>query len=446
MSEHVESGQKRIRDSTGTESAVAAQRARTDAADATHASVGSSSAAIMEAPTWHWPPRDGEGDLLKAFLDAGHSLHVQDCSGPIKEVEELLAAKFHRKHALFCSSGTLALYSAYFALGLVPGDEVICPTITYHATGTPALHLGAHLVLADTEEDTGNISVADAARLVSPRTRVIVTNAMWGHPPDQEAVQALCKSKNIRWIEDFSHAHYSAYKGRPVGSFGDIACGSLQGMKLISGGEGGVFLTDDDELFQRAVLLGHNLKRSTALTKGTPAEPLGRSGYGLKIRGHVLAAVLIAHQIKEHADRWVEERKDSLTRLGEALGALRGIHVPVIKPYVTSMGAWYGYKPSVDTDALGITREQLVRELQAQGCEVEIPGSPALHALALLDPHRFPVNAAWTKFDNTKRSFPGCEAYSKNLLSLPTPTGPRDEHILQGLISGFRAVWKAHGW
>lgn len=78
----------------------------------------------------------------------------------------------------------MALYSAFFALDLQPGDEVISTTITYHATVTPALHFGAHVVLADVEPDTGNISVADALSLVTPRTRAMVTNALWGRMED----------------------------------------------------------------------------------------------------------------------------------------------------------------------------------------------------------------------------------------------------------------------
>jgi len=104
------------------------------------------------------------------------------------------------------------------------------------------------------------------------------------------------------------------------------------------------------------------------------------------------------------------------------------------------MGAWYGYKPWVDWASLGVSRERVVEALQAENLDVEIPGSPPLHAMPLFDPDRFPVNG-FPKFDNRHRVFPNAESYAAGTLSLPTFTGPDDEVGLDSMIEGFHKVW-----
>ena len=390
---------------------------------------------------WSWPPRYlGMGELLRNYVDSDKPLSIQGSDGIYADCEQALARRFDRRHALMCSSGTMALYSAYFALGIKPGDEVICPTVTYHATATPALHVGAHVVLVDVEPDTGNISIAAAEEAITERTVAIASNAMWGHPVEQTALRQLCDRHHLAWIEDVSHAHFATFEGRPVGSYGDIACASLQGNKLISGGEGGVLLTNNCDYFMQAVLLGHNLKRSTELTRGTPCEPLGRTGYGLKLRCHPLAAVLIHDQLVNHADTWVKERHRSLTDLSNALSKLPGFEPPVVKPYVTSMGAWFGYKPRIDVERIGVSLQTLVDALQREGMDVDIPGSPPLHTLALFDPDRFQIGP-YSKHDNRSKEYLGTAAYQQNRLSLPTPTGERDAELADQLVRGFSKVW-----
>ena len=392
-------------------------------------------------PPWNWPPRyPAMGDVVKSYIDQGQPLSIQGRDGIIAACEDELKRRVLRRHAILCSSGTMAIYSAWFALGIRPGDEVICTTITYHSTATPALHLGAKIVLVDVESDTGNIAVDAIKNAITPRTRAVATNAMWGHPVEQQQIRSLCDRHQLAWLEDFSHAHFSQYHGRPVGSWGDVACASLQGSKFISGGEGGVLVTDSDDIHDQAVLLGHNLKRSQNCVLNQLYRPIGRTGYGLKLRCHPLAAALIFDQLVNHADTWLVERRRSLERLSRGLAGLEGLRPPVIREYVTSMGAWYGYKPWVDFASLGVSREKLVEAFQAENLDVEIPGSPPLHQLPIFDPDRFWING-FEKHDNRGCAFPNAEAYSAGILSLPTFTGPDDDHSLTAMIEGFRKVW-----
>ena len=208
----------------------------------------------------------------------------------------------------------------------------------------PLLHLGVEVVFFDVEPDTGNIDAKGIEPLVTERTKALVTNHMWGHPVDVEAVGELCRRHGLAWIEDCSHAHFAEHDRRHVGIFGDVSVFSLQGNKLLTGGEGGVLLTDSTEIYERATLLGHSLKRSQQCVKSGKWQPITRTGFGLKLRMHPLAAVMVSHLLEHYYFDWIERR-----------------------------------------------RERLVETLKAEGLKVSVPGSPPFHKLALFDPERFQV-------------------------------------------------------
>lgn len=394
---------------------------------------------------WHWPPPDsGDREAIAAYLAAGGPLSPRGAEGVIGACEAALAARSGRRHALLCASGTMALYSAFAALGLGPGDELICPAVTFHATASPALHLGVRVVLVDVEPDTGNIDPAALAAAITPRTAAVVTNAMWGHPVEQEAVRALCDRHGLAWVEDISHAHFAVWRGRQVGSFGDIACMSLGAEKLITGGLGGALLTDRRELFEKAVLVGNYLYRSRQAADGgdisdAALAPLARTGYGLKLSCHPLAAAVILHQLQHHADRWIAERDASLRRLRDDLAGLPGLRPPPIRAGVDSLGGWYGFKPWVDTAALGVPLATIVAALQAEGIEVSAAGSPPLTRLPLFT--GFPLPTGRSPQPEQIPHCPNALRYHGGLLSLPTCTGARDEERRQQIVAAFRKVW-----
>lgn len=170
---------------------------------------------------YKWPPYIPElGDIVKKYIDEGKPLSIPDESGIIHDLENEFARLHSKKYALAVSSGTMALYSAYFALGLGPEDEVICTAFSYHATAAPLLHFGVKIVFCDVEPDTGNIDVSRIEPLITEKTKAIVTNDQWGHPCDKEAICLLCDKHDLRYVEDCSHAHFAKYKDRYVGTFG----------------------------------------------------------------------------------------------------------------------------------------------------------------------------------------------------------------------------------
>lgn len=355
-------------------------------------------------------------EVIKDYYLNGSPLSIADESGVIRTLEQNFARMHNRKYGLAVSSGTMALYSAFWALDLREGDEVICTAFSYHATASPLLHLGVRIIFCDVEPDTGNIDAHLVENLVTPRTRAIVTNDQWGHPCDKDALLAICEKYNLRYVEDCSHAHFSSYKSRYCGSFGDIACWSLQGGKLLSGGEGGILLTDDRDLYERAVLLGHNLKRPADSVRNPAYKPLERTGYGLKLRMHPLAALMINWQMENCLDKWLEGRAATLSYFQTRLREVAYLLPMTRKPYVTSMGAWYGFMPRIAPDAT-VSRDDLVNWLHKHGIPASIPKSPPLPELALFAHPAFQIG----NFEKAPvNNCPLAAKYFRSIVSFPT--------------------------
>lgn len=387
-----------------------------------------------------WPPHIPEmGDLVKTYINRGKSLSIADKSGVYKELEDEFAKLHNKKYALLVSSGTMALYSAYFGINLLPGDEVICTAFSYHATAAPLLHFGVNIVFCDVEEDTGNIDTTKIKELITSKTKAIITNDQWGHPVDKDCIIKLCKEYNLKYIEDCSHAHFSEYKGKYVGTFGDVACWSFQGNKLLSGGEGGILLTDNQDIYERAVLLGHNLKRPFTEVKNPIYKNLLRTGFGLKLRIHPLAAVMILHQLRNYCFKWIKSRNENLEYFQSELVKFTPFQKMAKRDYVTSMGAWYGFKPRLNYKATGINRKNFVTNMQERGLEIKIPGSELMPAYSLFNSKNITLHNFQKKI--TCAEYPGAEKYIASIISIPTWTFPDDQKVIDEYISCFKSFF-----
>lgn len=183
--------------------------------------------------------------------------------GPkVEEFERGLAAAGGAKFAVAYANGTVALQGAYHAAGLKEGDEIITTPITFAATSTAALWQGAKPVFADIDPKDGNLDPAAAAAAVTPRTKVLAPVHFAGRPVDLDAFRSLAKQKNLLLIEDACHALGASYKGRPIGSIGNMSVFSFHPVKSITTGEGGAVLTDDPALHARLVSFRqHGIRR-----------------------------------------------------------------------------------------------------------------------------------------------------------------------------------------
>lgn len=200
--------------------------------------------------------------IYQPSLDGNEKAYVNECLDStwisskgrfIPEFEQNFAQYTGAKHAASVCNGTVALHLALVALGIGPGDEVIVPTLTYISSVNAIAYTGATPVFVDALEHTWQMDPDDVRRKLTERTRAIMVVHLYGHPCDMEALPAIAREHGLFLVEDCAEAFGALYKGKHVGSFGDIATYSFFGNKSITTGEGGMVVTNDETLFDRSV-------------------------------------------------------------------------------------------------------------------------------------------------------------------------------------------------
>ncbi|MEA2333807.1 MAG: perosamine synthetase [Solirubrobacteraceae bacterium] len=274
---------------------------------------------------------------------------ISDGSGLVGDFERAFARMTESSFALAMNSGTAALHSAYFAVGVGPGTEVIVPSYTWHASATPVLQCGAIPVFCDIDPQTLTMDVDDMSRRITERTRAICVVHTWGNPAELDRILTVARAHGLAVVEDCSHAHGARYGVKPVGSWGDVGCFSLHASKPVAGGEGGVAVTDDPVLFDRMLLLGHvgRLGAGQAASTFQPDDV----DLGVKYRPHLFAIHLARSQLKrlpaENARRarlWALIRKEldgasSLTPVQTLPMSERGGYYRFVVEHVGDRGA-----------------------------------------------------------------------------------------------------------
>ncbi|MCX4745126.1 DegT/DnrJ/EryC1/StrS family aminotransferase [Kitasatospora sp. NBC_01287] len=393
-------------------------------------------------PTPHrfvWPRlTDDHRSAVNSLLDRVE-LSYYGREGEAEAVERLWSRRLEGRHTLAVTSGTAALHSAFYALGAEPGTEVICPTNTFLATLMPLVQTGATPVLADAEDDTGNIDPKSIRDAITPRTVGIAVTHLWGHPCDMDAIMQIADEHGLWVVEDCSHAHGARYHGREVGSIGDAAAISFQSAKLVFAGQGGMFAARDRETFERAVLLGHFRVRA----QQDCTTELGRyasTGFGLNYRIHPLSAAL-ARVSTEQMDPLIASRQAQLARLTERLSRIPGLRCPTTRTDC-DRGAFYGYKLRLSGEWLNVPMAALVAALQAEGLDVHKPGSAPLHTTAFFTDEEVPVFR--TRPAGRRRyqagDFPVAERVWAESLSLPTFTFADEAPLVEAYADAFEKV------
>ncbi|WP_435108052.1 aminotransferase class I/II-fold pyridoxal phosphate-dependent enzyme [Nocardiopsis synnemataformans] len=244
-------------------------------------------------PLWSDAARAQVGDLL-----TGGDLTATTLTPPVRTLEHLVEHVLAPgRHVLATGSGTAALATAYVALGLEPGAQVLAPAHTFRATVTAML--AAHLVpvLCETDPATGGIDLDDAAARVTGRTQALVATHTWGRPLPAERLRAFADRHHLALVEDCSHAHGARRHGEPVGARADVAVWSLGTTKLASGGMLGALATPDPALFARALAYGQPKHRCLASVHDSALRRTALSGVGANLRPSPVAAVLAADHL-----------------------------------------------------------------------------------------------------------------------------------------------------
>jgi len=314
-------------------------------------------------------------------------------------------------HSVAVSSGTAALHLALRAIGLKPGDEVIVPTMTFTATAEVVCYFDALPVLADIESDTGNVDASAIEKLITPRTRAVIPVHYGGQPCDMDAILDIARRKNIYVIEDAAHCPPASYRGKPVGTIGDMTCFSFYATKPLCAGEGGMVTTGNEEWAERIRMLRlHGISRDAwkrYATGGSWYYEVTEAGYKYNLTD-IQAALGISQLRKLDAMR--EMRKCIAERYTEALSGTETLTPLALRPERSS--SHHLYVLGIDPEAHDIDRAGFIEELGRRGIGTSV------HFIPL---HRHPFYRSTFGYESS--DFPAAERLYERIISLPIYPG-----------------------
>jgi perosamine synthetase len=310
------------------------------------------------------------GNEKKYVQDCLDTSWISSCGKYIDLFEEQFARFCNSGHAIACSNGTVALHLALKALDVGPGDEVIVPTLTFVATANAVTYCGATPVFADSEPLTWNMDPSLIEPLITPRTKGIIAVHLYGHPVDMDPILEVARAHSLFVIEDAAEAHGADYKGRRVGSLGNIATFSFYGNKILTTGEGGMAVTGDSVLAQKIRLL-----------KGQGMDPDRRYWFpmvGYNYRMTNIAAAIGLAQL-EKAD-WHINRRREIAELYKKF--LENIPAITMQPELSWARCVYWMTSIVLDQDLSLSRDEVMRYLAEEGIETR-PFFYPMHSLPM---------------------------------------------------------------
>lgn len=367
--------------------------------------------------------------------------------GVMAEFEREFAAYHGVEYALSQCNGTSCMHAAYFAAGVGPGDEVIVPSYTWGNMVSPILHTNGTPVFCEIDPHTLNADPEDIRKRITPRTKAICIVHIWGNVADMDSIMEIANQHNLIVIEDCSHAHGAEHRGCKVGTIGHIGCFSLQGSKCVVAGEGGAIITNDTELYERILILGHQGRAARDLVTDK-YKFLGDMGLGWKYRAHPLAMGIAKIQLRK-LDEVNAKRAEVFQHLDEGLRNLPGIEVLSSYPG-TKRGGFYGYRLLYHPEQLGgLSRSKFIEALQAEGVPADSCRYSLQHLRPIFQNYDFygkgcPFRCPHTVPREPYRlgDLPITENIYERLIALPVFTEP-PEGLLDEYVEAFRKVTSA---
>ncbi len=318
---------------------------------------------IIEGEVKPWPPIDKTDEKL--VLDALYS--EKQARGPHNiAFEEEFAAWNGNKYALFTNSGTAALHMGLVGCGVGAGDHVLVTAYTWSSSATCILHHNAIPIFVDIDFDTFLIDAKKIEAAITPRTKAIIVVQLHGLCADMDEILDIARRHNLYVIEDACQAHGAMYKGKKAGTMGHCAAFSLNQNKCLSSGEGGVFVTDDEEIYKNAGKLW---------SFGETARPEESRDYhayalGWMYRNNEITAAFARAQLAKY-DGYFAILRANGNHLKENLKGIRGLLLPY-EPE-ECVHNWYNFNLRLDFEALGVTgnkvefRDAVCASIRAEG-------------------------------------------------------------------------------
>jgi perosamine synthetase len=341
---------------------------------------------------------------LRNIVEAIKSGWVSSKGKFIEEFENSFAKYVGSKYGVAVSNGTAALHLALVSLDIKPGDEVIVPDLTFAATINAVLYIGAKPIIVDIDPNYWCLDPNKLRNAITSRTKAIMPVHLYGHPCDMDAIMEVTEHYGLYIIEDTAEAHGAEYKDRKVGNFGHIACFSFYGNKIITTGEGGMCLTNDEELAEKMrTLRDHGMDKE---------KRYWHNVVGFNYRMTNLQAAIGVAQLSK-IEKFVERKRRIARLYAEELSSVDGITLHPEMPWAKCV--YWLYSILINEEETGINRDKLAEKLQDYGIETRNFFYPL---------HEMPP---YKKYANP--SYPASSAISRKGLSLPSALKLGEEDI-----------------
>jgi perosamine synthetase len=350
------------------------------------------------------------------------------------------------KHCLALTSGTAALHAAVIGCGLGAGDEIITPAYSWTSSVSCVLHHNCIPVFVDVEPVSHNIDASKIEAAITPRTKAIIAVYLHGVPADMDKIMEIARRRNLKVIEDACQAHGALYKGRKVGTIGDCAAFSLNQNKMLSAGEGGLFVTDDEEVLERA--------RSLVLF-GDFRAPVDEPDYhfyglGYMYRYNELCAAWARAQLTR-LDESIAHARALFAVLRGRLAGIPGLILPIEPKDVTENG--YNFVCHVDPKAVGyagpvnVFREAIIVALAAEGVPASVWQRRILPEMAAVAAkNAFGKGSPWrehgSQVNYDPRQFPVALAHSDSYFIIGNLRLPNTVETAELIADGVRKVFE----
>lgn len=355
--------------------------------------------------------------VCEPTLIGNEAKYVKDCLDTnwissngkyIEEFEDAFSKFCNTKYGVSCCNGTAALHLALKALGIGKGDEVIIPTFTMIATCNSVIYSGAKPVLVDSEAETWNIDHNKIEEKINKNTKAIMPVHIYGHPVDMDAIKKIAEKYHLDVIEDAAEGHGAEYKGKKIGSLSDVAAFSFYANKIITTGEGGMIVTNNEKIAEKAKSL-----RNHAF--GKPRFIHTEVGFNYRMT-NIQAAIGLAQT--ENADKLVEARIRNAATYNKLLKNIKGLTLPPKKEWAKNVYWMYGV---LIEDDFGLNMEEVREELMKSGVDTRAFFIPMHKQPAFIKEDEL--------FPNIHGSYPVSEQLSNKGLYLPSSSSLTEAQI-----------------
>ena len=404
--------------------------------------------AVNEKEVVSWPPVDKSDE--KMVLDALYS-KVQARGTHNLKLEEEFAAWNGNKFALFTNSGTAALHMCLVGCGIGAGDHVLVTAYSWSSSATCILHHDAIPIFVDIDPETFLMDPDKIEEAITPRTKAIIVVQLHGLCNDMDKINAIAKKHGLKVIEDACQAHGAMYKGRKAGTLGDCAAFSFNQNKCLSCGEGGMFVTDSQEIFDNAAKLWSFGETSR------PEQSRDYHAYALgwMYRNNELTAAYARAQLAKY-DYYFNTLRENGEYLLKALKGTPNLLLPYEPDYATHN--WYNFNLRVDFDKLGITdpeeqvklRDCIAVALRDEGIVASVWQRFILPEMTVFaaknaygQGYPWSIPGADEGVDYSLEKFPNALEYSRKHISIvQTLRAPNGLDITEKVNQGIRKVFE----